>query len=148
MKHLKRFENNSDINYNSNGLLKIFKIHSEEKAKEIFVNKIKECFEEEFDFSFEILRDAEYFGERYAFCLINNIPMKISLMTTGTIQFDLDGLTRNNMDDVIQLVTGGKKTAGPEFLSVMEVVVYFEKNNMSIRANPKLKPIVKTGIFN
>ena len=152
MKHLKKFENNfdidSEINQNTNGLLKKFKEDSEERAKEIYLSKIKKCFEEEYNFTFELLRDAEYFGERYAFCLINDIPMKISLMATGSIQFDLDGLVRRNMDEIIQNVTGGKKTAGPEFLSVLEVVAYFEKNNMSIKANPNLKPIVKTGLFN
>lgn len=147
MKHLKKFES-SDINYNSNGLLKTFLEESKETAKEIYLSKIKECFEEEYNFTFELLRDAEYFGERYAFCLINNIPMKLSLMTTGTIQFDLDGLVRKDMNDIIQNVTGGRKTSGPEFLSVLEVVEYFEKNNMSIKANPKLRPIVKTGLFN
>ncbi len=154
MKHLQKFEAQTGslltpINTNVNGLLKVYKEEAESEMKELFIQKIKKCFEEEYDFTFESLKDEEYFGTKFRSCLINNIPMKIK-EDTGSytyIKFNLDALVRANMTDIVQIVTEGKKTSGPEFESVLEVVVYFQKNSISIKSNPNLSPLIKTGLF-
>lgn len=159
MKYLKTFETHLSSNTNTNGLFKVYLEEAYAEMIEHFYQKIKKCFEEEYSFTFELEpEDVTVLGSRYRPCLVNGIPMRIkefggsfnnSKYEVGgaVIKFNIEGLVKAKMTEVIEAVTDGKKTSGPEFESVLEVVVYFQKHSISAKANKNLKPLIKTGLL-
>jgi hypothetical protein len=143
MKHLKAYES---INTNSNGLLKIYREEAEIEIDTIYISKIKNCFENEYNFEFDasdlFVQDI---GRNNLKCVINGIPMKI--YRDSIIKFDFERMAKEGLKHLISVITNDRRTSGPEFQSVLEVVFYFEKNNISINANKNLKSLIKTGLF-
>jgi predicted DNA-binding protein len=106
-----------------------------EKAQDIFVDFIKNEFEKH-NFSFIIEDKIE--PANFYYVTVNNIPMTL---TPKKMYFSMSLIGEN----FPELLTKIKKMH--HFFYISEVIEYFKENLLDYYINPKIKGLVKTGLF-